>query len=303
MNKRWIPSIVFPAAVMLALTATGAAASAGVQPGRTAPSDSSTNAAASQPFLPAHMGDPIKDVHVEHGFGPDSIPTETSTNWSGYVDTGHSATNGDFSSIVASWNVPEIPDSACPSGNYGYRLGAVWVGLDGSGSSTVEQTGTTSQCHNGSLTYYSWYEMYPSPPNIISSVSPGDHITAFVDFTGYSWHLSLVDNSTGSDFSSLQSCPSGSTCDNYSAEAIAEAPGGCVASSSQVCNGSLYPLADFNFVKFSLASVATDNAGGGLGTSGFTPHNVTMVAGSKVLAKVTTTLSKDGFTDSWKAST
>ena len=39
-----------------------------------------------------------------------------------------------------------------------------WVGLDGFGNSpaTVEQLGTISWCFQGTPTYFTWYEMFPT---------------------------------------------------------------------------------------------------------------------------------------------
>jgi hypothetical protein len=295
MNKRWIASLGLPAVLITVWSMSGLTASAAV-----AQSDTAASSSASRPAS-LRIGSPAQNLRVHHGFGPSSIPTVTSSNWSGYVDTNHT-TEGAFRNIAATWNVPEIPNSGCPSGNYGYRLAAVWVGLDGSGDNTVEQTGTLSQCHNGTLSYSAWYEMYPKAPVTINSVSPGDQISAYADYTGKYWLLSLVDNTKGWGFSTLQGCPSGSTCHDWSAEAIAEAPGGCVTSSSQVCNGTLYPLADYNYVSFHGVSAATNNAGGGLGSSNFGPENVVMTAGATTLSTVTTALSKDAFVISWKAS-
>jgi hypothetical protein len=74
-----------------------------------------------------------------------------------------------------------------------------------------------------------------------------------------------------------------------------------MASATQVCNGTLYPLADFDFVDFHGISDATTTKGGSLNKGSFGPLDVTMVSGSTVLAKVTTTWSKDAFVDTWKA--
>jgi hypothetical protein len=296
MKNRWIAGLVFPGALVMLSSMSGLTATAAGAQSRAAASTSAS------PPASLRIGDPVQNLRVRPGFGANSIPTVTSSNWSGYVDTNHTK-EGAFRNIAATWNVPEIPNSACPSGNYGYRLAAVWVGLDGSGDSTVEQTGTLSQCHNGTLSYNIWYEMYPKAPVTIESVSPGDQISAYVDYTGKYWLLSIVDNTKGNGFSTLQSCPSGSTCHNWSAEAIAEAPGGCSASSSQVCNGTLYPLADYDFVSLHGVSVAAFNAGGGLGSSNFGPENVIMTAGATTLSTVTTPISKDAFIISWKAST
>ena len=58
------------------------------------------------------------------------------------------------------------------------------VGLDGFGSSTVEQVGTSVDCSSGRPVYYAWYEMYPRrPPFLPVRIWPGNHIAASVTHT------------------------------------------------------------------------------------------------------------------------
>src|SRR5919109_285001 len=86
-----------------------------------------------------------------------------STNWSGYA-----ATTGTYTSVSASWTEPTV---TCSSGD---QYSSFWVGLDGDGSNTVEQTGSEADCQGSTPQYYSWYEMYPSAPvNFSNPVSPG----------------------------------------------------------------------------------------------------------------------------------
>ena len=89
-----------------------------------------------------------------------------SSNWSGYAVTGSSV-----SDVVGSWVVPTVN----PKTN-GYS--AVWVGIDGYSSSTVEQLGTGEDVANGKATYYAWYEMYPSASMTVSTmtVKPGTRL-------------------------------------------------------------------------------------------------------------------------------
>jgi hypothetical protein len=74
----------------------------------------------------------------------------------------------------------------------------------------------------------------------------------------------------GAGFTVTESCPSGSTCANSSAEVITEAPGGGVAGG--------YDLADFGAVGYTNAAI-TSRSGtrGGLGaTSLWSPTSITM---------------------------
>ena len=137
-----------------------------------------------------------------------------SFNWSGYADYG---SPGTFTGISASWREPL---TLCTSEQ---RLAAFWVGLDGYNNSTVEQDGTLAYCFEGAAYYYTWWEMYPAGSVAVgSTVRPGDLITASVTRSGTSYTLSLTDyNSPADSFSTVQTC---STCQNSSAEWIAERP-------------------------------------------------------------------------------
>ena len=86
--------------------------------------------------------------------------TATSSNWGGYViapATGNSATSVSVTSVSGSWTVPKV---TCGKGS-STEYASFWVGIDGWDSSTVEQTGTDSDCSNGKPSYYAWYEFYP----------------------------------------------------------------------------------------------------------------------------------------------
>src|ERR1700720_4777815 len=93
-----------------------------------------------------------------------------STNWSGYA-----ADSGTYTSVSASWVEPA---GICTSAT---RYSSFWVGLDGYSSSSVEQTGTDTDCVNGHAQYYGWYETYPNPSySFGSTVEPGDTMNASV---------------------------------------------------------------------------------------------------------------------------
>ncbi len=86
----------------------------------------------------------------------------TSTNWSGYAVTGPA---GSVTDAKGSWIVPSVTCSSAAS------YSSFWVGIDGFGSNTVEQTGTDSDCQSGSPTYYAWYEFYPGPAFLITGIT------------------------------------------------------------------------------------------------------------------------------------
>jgi hypothetical protein len=188
---------------------------------------------------------PIRD-REEHGDG-----TSTSSNWSGYAVTGTS-----FTSAKASWIVPT---ATCSSGD---QYAAFWVGLDGYTSTTVEQTGTDSDCDGSRPSYYAWYEFYPNPSFNISSltIKPGDHMSASVVYNGSEFTITIEDVTTGKSYTKSSKVSGAS---RSSAEWIAEAP--CCTS-----RGGILPLADFGTVLFgedstgiSGTNFATDSSNSG----------------------------------------
>ena len=163
--------------------------------------------------------------------GPDLLEgmSEQSYNWAGY-----DATGGGFTSVTATWVQPAIAPSAAET------YAAFWAGLDGDGSSTVEQTGTLAYSENGKVYYEAWYEMYPAAMKTISlTISPGDSLTATVTSKGGGkFTLDLSDNTTGQNASESAS---NTSAEDYSAEVIAEAPSS---------GTSILPLANFGTVDF-----------------------------------------------------
>lgn len=139
-----------------------------------------------------------------HGFN------ENGQNWSGYAATGSG-----FSSVSATWAQPAV---TCDSRN---DLYAPWVGIDGLGSSSVEQAGVQTDCSSGSPVNSPWYEMYPkSPVYWHDTVLAGDVITATVTRGGTNYTLRLTDQTRGWTEQITQSYRGR----NASAEIILESP-------------------------------------------------------------------------------
>jgi hypothetical protein len=132
-------------------------------------------------------------------------------NWSGYVATG-----GSFTSVSASWSEPPV---SCNSTN---DLYAPWVGIDGYGSGSVEQTGVATDCSSGSPSYQAWYEMYPAAPVYYGDpVSAGDSFSASVTTDGAgNYTMTITDNTQGW----TETTPGSYQGQNASAEAILESP-------------------------------------------------------------------------------
>ncbi len=206
---------------------------------------------------------PIRDKR-EHVDG-----TADSTNWSGYAVLGSS-----FTSAEASWTVP----TANCSGVRGDQYAAFWVGLDGYSSSTVEQTGTLSDCVGKRPSYYAWYEFYPNPMYEVTSVPivPGDKMSASVVYSGSKFTVTITNQTTGKSYSTSATVSGAS---RSSAEWIVEAP--CCTSS-----GGILPLADFGTGSFgydttgvSHTNYATDSSTNGPigGSIGFPSSDIEQI--------------------------
>lgn len=157
----------------------------------------------------------------------------SSNNWSGYVLTGST-----FTDAKGSWVQPAIECGV----DTRFAAAGFWIGFDGFGNDTVEQTGTAGQCSEGKATYYAWYEFYPAVSVPIKSmkISPGDRISAEVKFRAGEFILTIVDETTGRSFSKKGTEP---TAQRATVEWIAEAP--CCTK-----EGSYFPLADFGTALF-----------------------------------------------------
>jgi hypothetical protein len=198
----------------------------------------------------------------------------TSGNWAGYAATGST-----FNSVSASWVQPAV---TCGSAT---TYSSFWVGIDGDGSNSVEQTGTEADCSGGRAYYSSWYEMYPAyPVNYSNTVSPGDHFTATVSASGNSFTMTLSDTTRGWTKTTTKSS---STASKASAEVIAEAP----SSSSGVL-----PLSKFGTASFT-GSTANGQAIGNYG-----PDKINMATGSTTKATTSALSGGGNFSVTWNHS-
>ncbi|MGD0604157.1 MAG: G1 family glutamic endopeptidase [Streptosporangiaceae bacterium] len=196
--------------------------------------------------------------------GPRGAAQTGSFNWSGYVD---SASPGTFTTVSASWRVHAV---VCGQEQ---RFAAFWVGLDGWNDSTVEQDGTLAYCFEGKPSYYTMWEMFPNNVVVVgSTVAPGDLIKASVTVTGgTSYTLSLTDASNPADsFATTQTCVPAGTCQNSTAEWIAERP---------VTNIGVSPLASFFHWDVATASQTSDGVPGSI-SAGPDATQVTMMDGT-----------------------
>ncbi len=181
-----------------------------------------------------------------------------SFNWSGYADV--STTANTFTGVSGTWRQPA---TVCSPEQ---RLTAFWVGLDGFNNETVEQLGTLAYCFEGLPYYFSWWEMFPGASVTVgSTVQPGDLIRASVKRSGTNYTLTLVDFTTaGNSFSTVQSC---TTCENDSAEWIAERPAFPIG---------ITPLSFFRSWNLTRGAQTSNGAKGSIG-SGPSPTQITMI--------------------------
>jgi hypothetical protein len=219
-----------------------------------------------------------------------------SLNWAGY-DIVNNVQNP-VNDVKGSWIVPTSLNCQYQKKN---TYAAFWVGIDGDGSNTVEQIGTESDCISGKASYSAWYEFYPSPSHTISmSVSPGDYMTAEVNYTGGQFILSMTDTNptTGVSvsYNTAQTVPNAK---RISGEWIVEAPS----------MGSILPLTDFgvaylglDFTKVLNTDYASVDGGNLLSIGSFANYqSITMVSHSMQTKAMPSPLLDGGtsFTTTW----
>jgi hypothetical protein len=154
-----------------------------------------------------------------------------------------------FTAVSGKWKQPVV---TCPVDNARVSF---WVGIDGSGTSTVEQTGTVAVCSaaNKPPVYRAFWEMFV--PNNKSlggqnlTISPGDIVEASVNYANDSYELKLSDTTSGHSLSTTQACSADLVCKRGTAEWIVERPG-----------SGRYPLAAFGTVEFTNLEVKSSGA-------------------------------------------
>ena len=198
---------------------------------------------------------------------------EVSSNWAGWDNTGAT-----YTTVSASWVQPAV---TCTSKT---TYSSFWIGLDGDGSSSVEQTGTEADCSHGRAVYSSWYEFYPAyPVNYTDTVRPGDQFSSSVTSNGAGRYTLVLSDVTRGWSHTTSGTASGAA--NASAEAIAEAP----------FSGRVLPLANFGTMQFTNVTVNGSPIG-----SVPTANRLTMeTSGGTVKAATSTLTNNNTFTVTW----
>ena len=225
-------------------------------------------------------------------FATSSTSQSTSTNWSGYVAaTDLSGTSGDgtVSYVAGSWIVPTLVATADDT------YSAIWVGIDGYLSDTVEQIGTSHNWSNGAQKNYAWFEMYPNGAFEIFGfpVDNGDVISARVGYKGDNTFKLVISNHTKGVSTVI---PSSYTINanalRNSAEWVVEAP----------YSGEVLPLADFKLVTLNYCSAVINDVSGTINNGEWLNDEITMENANGIEAQPTSLL-KDGscFQVAWQS--
>jgi hypothetical protein len=178
-----------------------------------------------------HPAEQITDPAINVGRG-----LNFSNNWAGYIATG-----GTFTSVSGSWVVPQVNATGTSSD-------ATWVGIGGTTSNDLIQTGTRAVANNnGQVSYQAWYEILPATSQKIPlQINPGDSITASISQqSANQWTVFLSDNTTGRNYQTTVAYASSLS----SAEWIEEMP---------VLGRSFILLDNFGSVQFSALSTIKD---------------------------------------------
>ncbi|MGO9910884.1 MAG: G1 family glutamic endopeptidase [Acidimicrobiales bacterium] len=279
MSAKWTIRATALGAVGLAL-AIGVAAAAPAVASAASPTTGAARARSvalrqAREFLShIRIGSPLNVGHSPQGRVTAGISDLISSSWSGYADSGAA---GSFTTVNASWIEPTAKCGTAQS------LAAFWVGIDGISSAdpTVEQDGTLIDCIAGVAFYFDWWETYPgNSVQLVNAVSPGDHIAAEVTYGAAGYTLSVTDKTdTAATFSATEPCGA-TTCENESAEWIAEAP--CCKA-----NNAVYNLTNFKDWRVDVAK--TTYAGTLVPVTGTSPTDppatdeITMVDSNKAV--------------------
>jgi len=223
-------AVAVPAGVVSALAGAPAAAARGRAAASPWRADSVLLAGtAATPAAPSHS----TPLHVVRNGAvrTASVPAfQSSSNWAGYVAGG----GPQYTSVSGEWTVPAV-QPANP-----LESSATWLGIGGSDTSTLIQTGTTQETNQGATSYFAWYELLPSPAITIGGVSPGDQMSASISETAPDqWVLTIKDLTSAQQFSGTGTYATAVD----SAEWIEEDP-------TLASNGQLVPLADFGTATF-----------------------------------------------------
>src|SRR2546426_5464783 len=169
---------------------------------------------------------------------------DVSSNWSGYLVKTCIGCVYDVQASV------KIPHFTCPKLN---AIAAFWVGIDGSGSNSVEQVGVIDDCTARRCGFYAFWEWYPirGYTHEGAYVQENDTLILEVKFEGHEFTGTINDVTQGWTYTDTNQTVVPDA-QRLSAEWIVEAP---------LVDGTIVPLADFDKAYFSncRATIASRN--------------------------------------------
>jgi hypothetical protein len=181
---------------------------------------------------------------LEPRWVPSGLHNATSTNWSGYAVN---STPGSVTTVSSNFIVPTVTGT-------GTAYSSAWVGIDGSNSNSVEQTGLEADVYHGVAQYSAWYEMYPSDSVTVNlAIHPNDQIFASVVYANGYFTMTVEDLSDRAGSNTFSISKYAPTLQRSSAEWIEEAPSS---------NSGVLPLANFGSATFSNAQATINGATG-----------------------------------------
>lgn len=214
-------------------------------------------------------------------------------NWAGYVASTNifNPIKGTVTFVKGSWIIPTVVQPPKDGTYY-----AIWVGIDGFNSGTIEQLGTAYQFTNGKQINYAWFEMFPKVSMQISNfpVKPGDSITAIAKYEGSGQYTLKMFNNTRKTFTVVPASHTRSTVSpRTSCEWIVEAPSD---------NKGILPLAHFNPVTFTKCEAIIKGIRGKIKNPNYQNIQINMANSNGTVKAVTSALNStgDGFKVVWK---
>ncbi len=159
---------------------------------------------------------PTSVLHRVGGLAPHMTTTDEpilSSNWSGQILAG-----GSYTAIQGSWTVPSVTPSPSP------EYSSTWIGIDGTDTQSLIQTGTSQETDADQTRYEAWVELLPGASVPVPGVvEPGDSMGATIietTSTSNQWTVTLVDTTQSWSFVQTYSYAT----PGVSAEWIEEAP-------------------------------------------------------------------------------
>jgi hypothetical protein len=215
---------------------------------------------------------------------------DKSTDWAGY---GVSSTSTPFTCVEATWTQPAV---ICQGTSL--KAVAFWVGIGGVGQAGLVQTGTETQCTQGSPVISVWQQSLPKEAYAVAmdlAVSVGDRVHAKVLAVSRSSYTMTVENLTTG--ATVTATAVNKAVDPTTAEWIAEAPTlGCPA------HCLIATLPDFGTVTFTGVSTTIGGVNAPLDAAGFAHTRTTLATTSGLARASVSATGKDGrsFAVTWE---